>query len=333
MIRAIKGIVEKMKILFLNTIIKYKPLPGASYSSAVSETLESLADTSESLDTLETLTDSSNINDTINKLLEAGIAGITVEKLLTALIASALSFLVVKVLLNFLDRYFMKSSLDATLKILIRGGLKALLIFVALIIVLGYLDIPVTSLVAVLSVIGLALSLAMQNFLSNVAGGLQLLVSQPFKIGDYVDIGGNAGTVVNMTLFYTKLDSVDTKLINLPNSSVVTQTIINYSTEEKRRLELKVSASYDVPVSRVLEVLKKLIDNHPLTLTDPPSWIHVNSYGDSSIQYIIRVWCMNKDYWDLYFDLLDRIKPLFDKEGVTIAYPHLDVQITKEAEN
>lgn len=283
---------------------------------------ETLADTvSNTIDTGAT------VETALEDLLNAGIAGFTVEKLFAAVIVAALCLLIIRILLEITDRTLRKTRLDDTLKRLIRGVLRALLVFIGIIVVLGCLDIPVTSLVAVLSVIGLALSLALQNFLSNVAGGLQLLVSLPFKIGDYVEIGGRVGTVVEMTVFYTKLASLDRKLYQLPNSFVVSETIVNYSSEEKRWMELKVSTSYEANTEHVRTVLTKLVDEHPLTISEPAPFVHVNNYGDSAIEYIIRVWCYNKDYMNLYYDLMDKIKPALDKEGIEITYPHLNVHM------
>ena len=161
--------------------------------------------------------------DALAKIFQLGVAGFTVEKLFTAVVAAVVCLVVIKILLKLVDRTLRRIHLDGTLKKLIRGGLKGLLLFLGVIVVLGCLDIPVTSLVAVLSVAGLALSLAVQNFLSNVAGGLQLLVSQPFKVGDYVEAGGSSGAVSYIGMFYTKLNSVDNKLVQLANSTIVSQ--------------------------------------------------------------------------------------------------------------
>lgn len=273
------------------------------------------------------LTSTGSMSTALENIFQIGIAGFTVEKLFTAVIAAVICLLLIKILLKLVDRTLRRVHLDDTLKKLIRGGLKGLLLFLGVIVVLGCLDIPVTSLVAVLSVAGLALSLAVQNFLSNVAGGLQLLVSQPFKVGDYVEAGGCSGTVVELGVFYTKLNSVDNKLVQLPNSSIVAQNIINYSSEERRRVELKVTASYDAPTEQVKAVLAKLVEEHPLTMSEPEPLIHVNSYGDSAIEYIVRIWCKNEDYWTIYFDLMDRIKPAFDQAGIEMTYPHLNVHM------
>mgnify|MGYP005819057465 CR=1 FL=1 len=273
------------------------------------------------------LTSTGSVSTALENIFQIGIAGFTVEKLFTAVIAAVICLLLIKILLKLVDRTLRRVHLDDTLKKLIRGGLKGLLLFLGVIVVLGCLDIPVTSLVAVLSVAGLALSLAVQNFLSNVAGGLQLLVSQPFKVGDYVEAGGCSGTVVELGVFYTKLNSVDNKLVQLPNSSIVAQNIINYSSEERRRVELKVTASYDAPTEQVKAVLARLVEEHPLTMSEPEPLIHVNSYGDSAIEYIVRIWCKNEDYWTIYFDLMDRIKPAFDQAGIEMTYPHLNVHM------
>lgn len=276
------------------------------------------------------LTGTQSAENVIQDMLQFGVAGFTVEKLFSAVIATVLCLVVIKILLKLADRALRRVHLDDTLKKLIRSGLKALLIFLGIIVVLGCLGIPVTSLVAVLSVIGLAISLAVQNFLSNVAGGLQLLVSKPFKIGDYVEAGACSGTVQEIGLFYTKLNTVDNKLVQLPNSTIVSQNIINYSSEERRRVEMKVSASYDASTEQVKAVLAKLVEEHTLILSEPAPLIHVDSYRDSAVEYIVRVWCKNEDYWTIYYDLMDRIKPVFDQAGIEMTYPHLNVHMLKK---
>ncbi len=264
---------------------------------------------------------------TVEDLLKKGIAGFTVEKILTALIAVAVCLLLMKVLLTLLDRTTGRLRIDPLLRRPIRSVCKAVLVIVTVAVVLECLQIPSTSLVALLSVAGLALSLALQGFLANVAGGLQLLVSKPFKLGDYIDAGGCSGKVVEINLVYTKLDSIDNKLIQLPNSTIVAGNIINYTSEELRQVELRVTASYDAPVETVMDTLKVLVGEHPLTLATPAPTIHVRSYQDSAIEYLVRVWCANKDYWTVYYDLMDGLKPAFDHAGIEMTYPHLNVHM------
>lgn len=263
--------------------------------------------------------------------LWASLRQITASNVFSAVVAAVICLIVIRVLLTVLDRAQKKSKLDPSLQTLLRNLLQGGLWFVAAIIVLGCLGIEVTSLVAVLSVIGLAFSLALQNFLSNVAGGMQLLASHPFKPGDFVEAGGFSGTVTEIGMFYTKLTTPDNKLVELPNSSIVSANIINYSAQPNRRVELKVSASYDAPTERVLAVLRETVENHPLTLDDPEPMIHVDNYGDNAIGYVVRVWCATADYWTVYFDLMDGMKPAFDAAGVEMTYPHVNVHMVGQS--
>lgn len=255
------------------------------------------------------------------------IRHITASNIFTAVLVAAACLVVMKVLLKVLDRALGRSRLDPALQKLLRGILKAGLWFVTAIIVLGCLNIEVTSLVAVLSVVGLAFSLALQNFLSNAAGGMQLLASHPFSVGDFVEAGGCSGTVEEMGLFYTKLTTPDNKLVQLPNSTIVSANITNFSHQPTRRVDLTVSASYDAPPEQVIALLARLAAEHPLVLDDPEPAAHVDGYGDSAVNYVLRVWCANADYWTVYYDLLDGFKPAFDKAGVEMTYPHLNIHM------
>ena len=263
----------------------------------------------------------------VEDILKVGIAGFTVEKLLTAVVAAVVCLIVIKLLLSLLDRTAVRIHMEPQVKRLVRGLVKGLLIFLTVIAVMSCLDIPVTSLVALLSVVGLAFSLALQGFLANMAGGLQIVASKPFRLGDYIEAGGCAGTVAEIGLFYTKLNTVDNKLVQLPNSTIISGNIINYSAEDRRKVELKVTASYDAPPEQVKAVLAQLVGEHPLTLPTPEPLIHVSAYQDSAIEYIVRVWCATGDYWMVYYDLMDGLKPAFDRAGIEMTYPHLNVHM------
>lgn len=258
------------------------------------------------------------------------LSQITTSKVFSAVITAVVCLVVVKVLIKVLDKALGRSRLDAPLQALLRTILKSALWSVAVIIVLGCLGIEVTSLVAVLSVVGLAFSLALQNFLSNVAGGMQLLASHPFVVGDFVDAGGCSGTVEEIGMFYTKLTTPDNKLVQLPNSTIVSANITNFSAQPTRRVELKVSASYDAPTDQVISLLCRIAADHPLVLDDPEPAVHVDEYGDSAITYVMRVWCANADYWTVYYDLMDGFKPAFDQAGVEMTYPHVNVHMIED---
>ena len=263
--------------------------------------------------------------------LQKSLSEITASKIFGAAIVAMVSLVVVKLLLMLLDRALRRSKMDSALKKLLHSLVRGGLLFIAAIVVLSRLGIEVTSLVAVLSVIGLAFSLALQNFLSNVAGGMQLLASHPFKLGDYVDAGGCSGTVTEVSMFYTKLTTYDNKLIQLPNSTIVSANIINYSAQPIRRVDLKVSASYDAPTEKVITLLKGMVADHPLVLDDPAPAVHVDEYGDNAIRYVIRAWCATADYWAVYNDMMDGFKPVFDRAGgVEMTYPHINVHMVEQ---
>lgn len=255
------------------------------------------------------------------------IKNITASSIFNAVLVAAACLVAMKLLLKVLDRALGRSKLDAPLKTLLRTLVKAGLWFVTVIIVMECLNIEATSLVAVLSVVGLAFSLALQSFLSNAAGGMQILASHPFSEGDFVEAGGCSGTVEEIGLFYTKLTTPDNKLVQMPNSSIVTANITNFSQQPTRRVELRVSASYDAAPDRVIALLARMAAEHPLILDDPNQMIHVDGYGDSAVQYVMRVWCANADYWTVYYDLMDGFKAAFDAAGIEMTYPHLNIHL------
>lgn len=235
--------------------------------------------------------------------------------------------LAVKILLKLFDRLIRKTELDPAIARLVRIALKAVLLSLTAIIALGALGISVSSLVATLSVVGVAVSLAIQGFLSNVFGGIQIISNKPFHIGDYVEAGEESGTVREVGLFYTKLDTPDKKLIQIPNSTIANSSITNYSSAVNRRVDIAVSASYEDEVEKVRAVLLELLVQHPLVLhgegLDPV--VHVSAYADSNIDYIARAWCDSGHYWTVYYDIMDAIKPTFNAHGITISYPHVVV--------
>lgn len=259
------------------------------------------------------------------------IKNLPYDKIITAAVLIVVCLAVIKIILFLFDKLVKKVKLNPLICKILRIAVKILLLFVSLIIVLGSFGISVSSLVAALSVVGVAFSLAIQGFLSNVFGGIQIISNQPFHIGDYVDAGGESGIVREVGLFYTKLDTPDKKLIRIPNSIIANSNITNYSSAKNRRVDITVTASYDDDVEKVKSVLLQLVESHPMVLKgdDLDPVVHVNSYNPNDISYIIRAWSLNDDYWTVYFDIMDSIKPTFDKNGITITYPHVNVHMDK----
>ena len=255
-----------------------------------------------------------------------------VEKAIYVVCLAAICLIAVKLILVFFDKFLKRSKLDTQIGKIIRVVVKLLLLSTALIIILSSMGISVSSLIATLSVVGVAFSLAIQDFLSNVFGGIQIITNKPFKPGDYVEAGDEAGTVIEVGLFYTKLNTPDKKLIQIPNSKIANDSITNYSSAEYRRLEFLVSVSYDDDVEKVREVLLDLVKNHPLVLSEEglmPA-VHVKEFRDSDICYTARGWCANKDYWTVYFDVMDAIKPTLEKNGISFTYPHMNIHVVNK---
>ena len=266
----------------------------------------------------------------MTEFLEMEIGGFSIVMLCSALLLAVICLAAIKLILRLVDKGFSKSHLDPTLQKLLRIAIKALLLFIAVVVVLGYLNIPVTSLVAILSVVGVAVSLSVQNFLSNVIGGLQLMASKPFTEGDFVEMGGCSGTVADIGLFYTKLHTGDKKLVQIPNSAIVSANITNYSCEELRRVDISISASYDDSTEHVRDVLLRMAKEHPLAKADPEPVAHVAAFNANDIAYTLRVWCENGDYWTVYFDLMDAMQSTFEKEGISMSYPHVNVHMVEK---
>lgn len=266
----------------------------------------------------------------LSSLEEINLAGLTLNKVLFAILLLVVCLVVIKILMKIFDRIIQKTQLDRSLHTFLRTIVKVLLLFVTVVIVAGSLGIPVTSLIAILSVFGLAISLAVQNSLSNVAGGIQVLGSKPFSVGDYVEAGGVSGTVTEIGIFYTRINTGDNKLIQVPNGQIANEKIINYTAEKERRVDLTFTTSYDAPVETVKKVVGEVMGCHPLIQVTPAPFVRVSNYGDSSIAYIVRAWCATEDYWTVYFDLMEQVKEAFDKAGIEMTYPHLNVHMVQK---
>lgn len=201
------------------------------------------------------------------------------------------------------------------------------LYFVLLMIVLSQFGVTTSSVVAVLGSAGLTLGLALQGSLSNFAGGVLILLMKPFVVGDYIldNATGQEGTVDEITTFYTKLLSVDNKVIVIPNGSLSNTSITNYSRMEYRRIDLTVSVAYETNLAEAKKVLQAVVENESSVVADMPCDIFVSSLADSAVELGVRVWVKNEDYWPVRWHMLEQIKLAFDENEISIPYPQLDV--------
>lgn len=203
------------------------------------------------------------------------------------------------------------------------------LYFVLVMIVLSQFGVTTSSVVAVLGSAGLTLGLALQGSLSNFAGGVLILLMKPFVVGDYIldNATGQEGTVTEITTFYTKLLSVDNKMIVIPNGSLSNTSITNYSRMEHRRIDLIISVAYETNLSDAKKILQQVADKEDKILKDKPYDIFVSSLADSAVELGLRVWVKNEDYWPVRWGLLEQIKQALDENGISIPFPQLDVSL------
>ena len=280
-----------------------------------------------STSTIDTETLENSVQTGVNQLLRGGW-GEALKTILFALLLLVICLVIKAILLKLLDRGLNRfSQVEKSLHTFIRSMANILLWFITLMVVADSLGINASSLLALVSILGLAVSLSVKDSLSNLAGGLTILGTKPFKVGDYVEIGETGGTVQEIGLVYTKLTTIDNRRILMPNSLVVDAQVTNYTTEPLRRVDLTVSASYDAPVEKVKQTIQGVLKDHDKILLDPPPFARLSGYGDSAMEYTIRVWCENGDYWTVYHDLLEEIKTAFDREHIAIPYPHLEVKL------
>ena len=250
------------------------------------------------------------------------------SKLLYAVILLVVGILVCKIIIKIVNAALKKSKMDPAAYNLVLTAVKAVIYILLALAVASALGIDVTGVVALASVATLAISLALQDLLSNVIGGFTLLYTDPFSAGDYVEIAGQSGTVSEVGMAYTKLITPDNKIVFIPNSAVVGAEIVNYTVSGTRRVDIVVSASYNAPVEKVEAALLEAATVEGL-LPDKDIYACLGSYGDHAITYNVRVWTKSSDYWTVHRLINHRIKEIFDREGIEMTYPHLNVHIEK----
>ena len=248
--------------------------------------------------------------------------------ILPAVLIIIAGIILIRVVMNLLTKLLEKSKLEKVAHNLIKTVIRVVLYGLLALIVAEKIGIDVTGVVALASVLTLAISLSVQNALTNLIGGFTLLYTKPFTSGDFVEIAGQSGTVQAIGLTYTKLATADNKEISIPNSSVVSAQIVNYSVTGTRRVDITVSASYDAPIELVLEALQEAGDL-PTALADHAPFAGVTRYGDSAIEYVLQVWCSSADYWTTLFEGNKRVKEVFDAKGISMTYPHINVHLDK----
>lgn len=264
----------------------------------------------------------------LDTLLTSLSGSLFFKKLMGTVLILVIGVLVIRVIMRLITAALEKSHLEKAAHSLILSLARAAMYILLFLIAASQMGIDVSSIVALASVLTLALSLALQNMVSNLIGGFVILYTHPFHSGDYVEIAGRGGTVKEISMTYTVLATPDNRIISIPNSAVAAAQVVNYSSADSRRVELTVTASYDAPTQKVLDalVLAGTVDN---ALLNPAPSAVIVSYDDSAIRYSLRIWVKPGDYWDVYFQVNQRIKDVFDQQGIEMTYPHLNVHLDK----
>lgn len=244
-----------------------------------------------------------------------------------AILVFIIGWFVIKWSVKRLKTIIKKSRMDNSLKPFIISLTDAALKVFLVVTVISILGVQTSSFVAVLASAGLAIGLAFQGSLSNFAGGVLLLTTKPFGVGDYIEVTGFSGTVQAIKILYTEIVTPDNKVIFIPNGNLSNSSIVNYSKKDKRRVDLKFGVSFDADYSKVVGALNEVIEKQPLVLKDPVPFVRMTEHGTNSIIYTIRVWVESKDYWDVYFNITEEVKKSFDEKNIAIPYSQMDVYI------
>lgn len=223
-----------------------------------------------------------------------------------------------------------KEKLDKTLvRTLIYAG-KIVLKILVVICLIGYLGIQTTSISALIASVGVAAGLAVNGTLSNLAGGIMILVTRPFKVGDYIVAQGEEGVVEDIKICYTKVLTLDNKTVYLPNSSLSTGTVVNYSEQDLRRVDFDFTVGGNDPV-KVRDLLLEVCKKEDLVLSDPEPFARISDFGQGNgLKVTLRAWCKSEEYWDTYFNLLDEVKETFDANQIVVPFDQLDVHIKND---
>ncbi len=251
-------------------------------------------------------------------------------KLLGALLVLFLGFWIIKRITRLSDKMMKKSAVDDSLRPFLRSLISASLKVLLVISVMSMVGIAMTSFIAILGAAGLAVGLALSGTLQNFAGGVLILLLKPFRVNDLVEIDGHLGVVDEIQIFATVLKTVDNKVILLPNGPVSTGSVVNYTRESQRRVDLTIGIAYGDDYDRAKKVLEEIIAPDERILKDPKPLIALASLGDSSVNITLRVWVKTADYWDVYFSLNEEVYKVFPKKNLNIPFPQMDVHLIKE---
>ncbi len=248
-------------------------------------------------------------------------------KLIGAIVVLIIGLWIIKAITKASDRLMVKSDVDDSLRPFMKSLFGSLLKVMLVISIMGMMGIEMTSFIAILGAVGLAVGMALSGTLQNFAGGVMILIFKPFKVGDVIEAQGYTGGVKEIQIFVTILTTPDNKTIIIPNGGLSNGSMINYSTQANRRVDWVVGVSYGEDIEKVRGVINKLVAADQRILKDPAPFVKVGELADSSVNFTVRAWVNAADYWDVFFDMNENVYTTFEKEGIGIPFPQMDVHV------
>lgn len=258
------------------------------------------------------------------------ILGLSILEIMLAILTLVIGIIIVKILSGLLKKWMLRAKLDEILAEFSTRIIRIILYIFVIGTAIGFLGVDVgAAMVSISVVMGFVLGFALGDTLSNVASGFMIAITKPFKKGDYVDAGGDSGTVKNEGISVTELDTPDNKHIIIPNKQVWGGNVTNYTYNPIRRVDMTMGIGYDDDIDKAIKITMDLLKKEDRVLKDPAPTVAVNEMGDSAVGLVIRPWVKKGDYWDFYFDFNKKLKQTYDKEGINIPYPQMDVHLDK----
>lgn len=264
----------------------------------------------------------------INKLIDLVVS--FGGRLLVAIIVFFIGRWLIKRIINLIVKGMQRRKVEASLFSFTRSMVKITLYFLFVIIIIGILGIETSSFIALFASAGIAIGAALSGTLQNFAGGVMILLFKPFKVGDYIEAQGQSGTVREIQIFNTILATPDNKIIIVPNGGLSTGITENYSKEETRRVDWVFGIAYGDSYDKAKEVIARLLNNDSRILTTPAYFIALNSLGDSSVNIVVRAWVKSPDYWDVFFDMNEKVYKTFTQENINIPFPQMDIHLKQD---
>ena len=251
-------------------------------------------------------------------------------KLIGAILTLIIGHFLIKFIMKAVRKSKAMQKTEVTVAHFLMNFLNIALNIVMIVTVIAILGVPMASVVAVIASAGVAVGLALQGSLSNLAGGIMILLFKPFKIGNFVETAGHSGTIEDIGIFYTVMRTPDNRQVTIPNGTVMGTEIVNYSVKDTRRVDLVFNVAYGTDVDKVRSILLEEAGKHPLTLDDPAPFARLTKQSESSLDFTLRVWVNAGDYWTVNFDLLETLNNRFEKEGIEIPFNQLDVHVINQ---